>query len=268
MSAAELKMPLNEAKLTEKGDSRLVWYSNLFSEEEVFAGFRATTAFARQRFGPDVLTGANFSPHHLALCYGPIYQWVDLFKHQGMSMFWAEDYIFSVPEVPQVLSWMFAQMRCAAKYHHQPIHVYVMPHAPGQLPGFLRRNMVFSVGSGARHLDSFWVAPEERFTENYVAWSYADTFRVLHESIFDAAEVEKLQVGGKVRQARVALVTGKATDFNEARLLLDKAKDPFAGRCAMRRPSSIRRCAARTSRCSTWPCATPSTRWTSSPRTT
>jgi hypothetical protein len=232
IGAAELRMPPSEAKLTDKGDARLVWYSNLFSEEEVFAGFRATTAFVRQTFGPDVLTGANYSPHHLALCYGPIHQWVDLFKHQGMSMFWAEDYIFSVPEVPQVLSWMLAQMRCAVKYHQQPLHVYVMPHAPGQLPGFLRRNMLLSVGSGARHIDNFWVAPEERFTENYVAWPYTDTFRVLHESIFDAAAVEKLQVGGKVRPARVALITGKATDFNEARLLFDKAKDPFAGRCA------------------------------------
>jgi len=60
-----------------------------------------------------VLTGANYSPHHLALYYGPVFQWVDNFKHGGMSMHWAEDYIFSVPEAPssnpgsdlQVRSW-------------------------------------------------------------------------------------------------------------------------------------------------------------------
>ena len=56
---------------------------------------------------------------------------------------------------------------------------YVMPHAPGQEPGFLRRNMVLAVGFGARHIDNFWIGPEERFTENYVAWKYTDTFRVL-----------------------------------------------------------------------------------------
>ena len=91
--------------------------------------------------------------------------------------------------------------------------------------------MVLAVGFGTRSVDSFGVTPEERSTENYVSWKYRDTFRVLHESIFDAAEAEKLQAGGRVRPARVAVVIGKATDFNESRLLVDKAKDPFVGRC-------------------------------------
>lgn len=231
VTAKDLGVDPAGAKLTQKGDSRLVWYSNLFNEEERFAEFRGLTATAKQYFGADVLTGANYSPHTLCLCYGPIFQWVDLFKHNGMSMFWGEDYIFSVPEAPQILSWMFAQMRCGVKYNQQPIHFYVMPHAPGQEPGFLRRNMVLSVGYGARSIDSFGVAPEERSTENYVAWTYPDTFRVIHESIYDAAEAEKLQAGGKVRPARVAVVTGKATDFNESRVMVDKAKDPFLARC-------------------------------------
>src|SRR5207248_1936087 len=96
---------------------------------------------------------------------------------------------------------------------------------------FLRRNMVLSVGYGARHIDSFWVAPEERFTENYVAWPYRDHFRVLSESIYDSAEAEKLQAGGKVRPARVALVLSEATDFNESRFFVDKKEDPFAAQC-------------------------------------
>ena len=231
LTAKELGVDPAAAKLTKDGDPRLVWYSNLFNEEQRFAEFRSVTQVAKQQFGPAVMTGANYSPHHLALCYGPIFQWVDVFKHNGMSMFWAEDYIFSVPEAPQMLSWMFGQMRCGAKYNQQPIHFYVMPHAPGQEPGFLRRNMVMSVGYGARQIDSFGVSPEEQHTENYVAWTYPDTFRVIRESIFDSAEAETLQANGKVRPARVALITGKATDFNESRLLLDKSKDPFASRC-------------------------------------
>ncbi len=139
--------------------------------------------------------------------------------------------MFSVPEVPQIVSWSFAQMRCAAKYHNTPIHYYVMPHAPGQEPGFLRRNMVLAVGFGARHIDNFWVGPEERFTENYVAWKYKDTFRVLSESIYDSAEVEKFQATGKVRPAQVAIVMSKATDYNESRLMVPSAKDPFAAQC-------------------------------------
>ena len=189
------------------------------------------TKLAKELIGPHVLTGANYSPHHGCLYYGALYQWIDIFKHQGMNMFWAEDYLFSVPEPPQMISWSFAQMRCATKYHNTPIHYYVMPHAPGQEPGFLRRNMVLSVGFGARHIDNFWVGPEERFTENYVAWKYKDTFRVLSEAIYDSAEVEKFQATGKVRPAEVAILMSKATDYNESRLMVDRAKDPFAAQC-------------------------------------
>jgi hypothetical protein len=231
LGRADLGVEPAEAVLTRDGSPRLVWYSNLFNEEERFAAFRDLTQLARERIGPHVLTGANYSPHHLALYYGPVYQWVDIFKHQGMSLIWAEDYIFSVPEVPQIISWQFAQMRCGAKYHQTPIHFYVMPHAPGQEPGFLRRNLLLSVGYGAHHIDNFWIALAERYTENYVSWNYRDTFRVLHEAIFDTAEAEKLQAGGTLRPARVAVVTGKATDFNESRTLIDKARDPFARQC-------------------------------------
>ncbi|HVF09889.1 MAG TPA: hypothetical protein VNA16_03755, partial [Abditibacteriaceae bacterium] len=226
----DLGVAVDQAKLTKTGDPRLMWYSNLFNEEERFGVFRASTQAAKEAFGPEVLTGANYSPHHLALSYGPVFQWVDIFKHNGMSAFWAEDYIFSVPEVPQILSFMFAQMRAGTKYNKQPIHFYVMPHAPGQTPENLRRSMVYAVGAGAAHIDNFWVAPEENFTENFVAWGYDDSFRVLRESILDSGEVEKVSVGGTVRPGRVAVVLSKATDFNESRLQIDKAKDPFMKR--------------------------------------
>jgi len=227
----DLGVAPEKAQLVESGNSPPAWYSQLFNEEERFAHYRSLTAVARKQIGPQVLTGANFSPHHLALCYGPVYKWVDLFKHDGMSMFWAEDYIFSVPEVPQVISWMCAQMRCGVKYRRQPIHFYVMPHAPGQEPSYVRRNLLICIGNGVRHIDNFWVAPEENFTENYVAWGKLDSFRTLHEGIYDVAEAEPYRVGGTVRPARVAIVLSKATDFNESRFEVDPDKDPFLRQC-------------------------------------
>ncbi|MEQ8787647.1 MAG: beta-galactosidase trimerization domain-containing protein [Pirellulaceae bacterium] len=227
----ELGVAPEQAQLTIDGDPRLVWYSNLFNEEERFADFRARTQLVQRKLGKHVLSGANYSPHHLALYYGPVFQWVDIFKHGGMSMHWAEDYIFSVPEAPQIISWQFAEMRCGVKYRGQPIHFYVMPHAPGQKPGFLRRNLLTAVGYGARHIDNFWVGPEENFTENYVSWNYPETFRALSEAIYDTSEAEKLLDGGKLRANRVAVVIGKATDFNESRLMVDKSQDPLARRC-------------------------------------
>jgi hypothetical protein len=227
----QLGVAPGQAQLTLDGDPRIVWYSNLFNEEQRFADFRSRTQLVQRKLGKHVLAGANYSPHHLALYYGPVFQWVDIFKHGGMSMHWAEDYIFSVPEVPQIISWQFAEMRCGVKYHGQPIHFYVMPHAPGQKPGFLRRNLLTAVGYGARHIDNFWVAPEENFTENYVSWNYPETFRTLSEAIYDTSEAEKLLKGGKLRPNRVAVVIGKATDFNESRLMVDKSQDPLARRC-------------------------------------
>jgi hypothetical protein len=231
VTAQELGVAPDQAVLTPTGDPRLVWYSIKFNEEERFAFYRAMTELTKKLLGPEVLTGANYSPHHLILYYGPIYQWVDIFKYNGMSMFWAEDYIFSVPEVPQIISFMYAQMRCAIKYHHQPIHCYVMPHSPGQEPDFFRRNVLLSVGYGAAHIDNFWIAPAENFTENYVSWHYPKMFQAIHEAIYDTAEVEQIQHGGTVRPAKVALVTGRATDFNESRLNIDKNADPFAKQC-------------------------------------
>lgn len=231
VTAATLGMSPDQATLVQQGDPRLVWFSNLFNEEERFGVYRESTVVARESIGPQVLTGANYSPHHLALCYGPVFQWVDIFKHNGMSMFWAEDYIFSVPEAPQAMSWMLAQARCGVKYNGQPIHMYIMPHAPGQIAPLVHTDTLATIGYGGRHIDSFWVAPEERFTENYLAWGYNDTFRAIHDSIYDTAEAETLAHGGKLRPARVAVVIGKATDFNETRLLLPKSQDPLASRC-------------------------------------
>ena len=231
VTAADLGIAPSQAPLVQNGAARPMWYSNLFNEEKIFAQFRANSDYSRQLFGSHVLTGANYSPHHLALCYGPIYQWVDLFKHNGMSMFWGEDYVFSVPEAPQIFSWMLSQVRCGVKYNNQPIHFYIMPHAPGQEGGFLRKNTLMLIGYGGQHVDSFTVAPEENHTENYVAWGYDNTFKAIHESFYDSAEVEKLHKGGKFRPGRVAVVLSKATDFNESRLKLPKANDPLVGPC-------------------------------------
>ncbi len=208
----------------------LTWYSTLFSEKKAFEEFNLNTKAAEKAFGPNVWTGANYSPHGAPQYYGPIFQWVDMFKNKGMSAFWTEDYIFSVPESPQIISWMFATAHAGAKYHNTPIHFYVMPHAPGQVPGYLRKSMVYAVGSGSADIDSFWVGPAEAFTENFVSWAYPDVFKVLHESIYDAGEVEDISVSGKRRQSKVAVVLSKATDFNEKHLPVDPKSDPFAAK--------------------------------------
>jgi len=107
--------PYSNRGLTALGSP--AWFTQQFNEEERFAAYRAMTQRTKELIGPHVLTGANYSPI-MVLYYGPIYQWVDIFKQQGMTMFWAEDYVFSVPEVPQIVSWSLAQARCAVKYQN------------------------------------------------------------------------------------------------------------------------------------------------------
>jgi hypothetical protein len=220
------------AQLADRATNRRVgWYAQTFNEEERFGFYRDLTAQARALLGPQVETGANFSPHVMPMYYGPIYQWIDIFKHGGMSMYWAEDYVFSVPMPPQIVSWMLATVRCAVKYRDQKVHFYVMPHAPGQRADFLRRSMIYAPGAGVHQVNNFNVGPPERQTENFVAWDYTDTYRVLHESIYDTAEAEPLLAGAAVRPGRVAVLLSKATDHNERLAQTPKAQDAIMAHC-------------------------------------
>ena len=219
-------------KATFNANARLSWYSKIFSAHQRFEHYREMTHVAEQAYGPQVLTGANFSPHHGVAYYGSNLQWIDAFKHNAMTMFWTEDYIFSMGEPPQIFAFLLARAHCAVKYNKQPIHMYVMPHAPAQDARNFRRNMLYAIGAGAKHIDNFWVAPQEQYSENYVSWGYTDTFRAIFESIYDTSAVEDLLIGSRRRAARVAIITGKATDINENNTRVDAKDDEFAARCA------------------------------------
>jgi hypothetical protein len=91
--------------------------------------------------------------------------------------------------------------------------------------------MIYAPGAGVNHVDNFWVAPPESFTENSVAWGSTDTFRAIHESIYDTAEAEPLLAGGTVRPGRVAVLLSKATDHNERLAQIPKAQDALMAAC-------------------------------------
>jgi hypothetical protein len=208
-----------------------------FADESTiaYADAAALTRFARKLFGPQVETGINYTPHFpMPQYYGEQATWVDIFKKgpDAMTMFWSEDFIFSVPQLPQTISWTYAVAQCAVKYNQQKIQMYILPHAPGQVPEFLRRNMVLSIGAGARYINMFCVAPAQVFSENYVSWRYPDTFRVIHESIYDSAEAEPYQINGTLRPGRVAIVRSHATEANESKLVVNPKTEPFMKQCA------------------------------------
>ena len=233
LTQQDLHVVPEQATLT--GNHRLQWYAKLFSAEQRFAHYRRLTEVARSAFGPQVLTGANYSPHHDVMYFGNQLQWIDAFKHGAMSMFWTEDYIFFAPELPQTMSFLMSRARCAVKYRRQPIHMYVMPHAPGQPANYFRRNSLLSIGGGAEHIDHFWVAPQEEYSENYVSWQYDNTFQAIYESIYDTAAVESLLKDAQPRRARVAVITGKATALNEDSATVNINADKFLKMCHLTR---------------------------------
>ena len=84
LTRTELKIDPSQATLD--GNPRLSWYARQFGAEQRFAHYRNLTAVAKSAFGPQVLTGANFSPHHDVMYYGDHLQWIDAFKHRAMSI--------------------------------------------------------------------------------------------------------------------------------------------------------------------------------------
>ena len=142
--------------------------------------------------------------HHLVLYYGPIYQWVDIFKQNGMSMFWGEDYIFSVPEAPQIFSWMMSQVRCGVKYNQQPIHFYIMPHSPGNTPNAWRRQFHTALAHGAKVFNLFEFRPVQfAYTENYV--NSPDMYQAVRVAMHELGKYEDILQDGHVRPAQAAL---------------------------------------------------------------
>ena len=70
--------------MTPIGDPRLVWYSNQFNEEERFAAYRDMTKRGRRSLiGTHGSPGPTTRRTTAGLYYGPIYQWVDIFKHRA-----------------------------------------------------------------------------------------------------------------------------------------------------------------------------------------
>ena len=60
-----------------------------------------------------------------------------------------EDYVWQIPEFSvQVTGYLVSAFRAGAKYRNNPIHMYVMPHSPGNTP----RSSSSNVGCRLRYL--------------------------------------------------------------------------------------------------------------------
>jgi hypothetical protein len=203
------------AKLTkDTADGTNFYWSQLFQIDRGIDDLKARTEIVEHVLGTNVFTGANYAPHPY---YWPrVGQWVRLFRRHGMTMPWAEDWTFQVPEPSmQVSGYLCDVFRCAAKYENFPIQFYTMPHWPGQTPRDLTLSFYSALAHGNKVLNFFAAKPIYDYTENYVSWEARETWRTIRALVQDVGAADDIIWNGRVRPARVAILLSHATDIYE-----------------------------------------------------
>ena len=176
-----------------------------------------TLTDALRKHLPNAHIGANFSPHHGGgelTQLGEAYKWIDCFRKDGMTLPWAEDYIWQVPVgSPQMNSINLDLFRAGNRGKPgRKIMYYVMPHYPGNTPAMWRRLLHNAVGHGATILNLFefdpvWVA----YSENHVT-SY-DMYAAVLRALRELALYEDIIQTGAVRQAPAAMWFSETADI-------------------------------------------------------
>ena len=203
------------AKLSKDAkDGTNFYWSQLFQIDRGIDELKARTETVERVLGTNVFTGANYAPHPY---YWPdVGQWVRLFRRHGMTMPWAEDWTFQVPEVSmQVSGYLCDVFRCGAKYENLPIQFYTMPHWPGQTPRDLTLSFYSALAHGNKVLNFFAAKPIYDYTENYVAWEARDTWRTIRDLVRDVGVADQIIWNGRVRTAQVAVLLSHPTDISE-----------------------------------------------------
>ncbi|MBN9522243.1 hypothetical protein J0H58_27615 [bacterium] len=188
----------------------LYYYSQIAAREKGGKHYATGTAYLKSK---GVLTGANYSPHANFLVSEIDY--VRPFKLRAMSMPWAEDYAWQIAEFsPQVVGYLTSGLRCGAKYDDLPIHMYVMPHSPGQLPDEFRKSFYTAVGHGAKMVNYFCASPSAvGYTENYIDSYDLPMWKQVHACTHDAGVFEDYVMDGKVRPAKVGLLLSSVDEL-------------------------------------------------------
>ena len=197
-------------KYTTTKTDPLYYYSQIAAKEKGGAKYAAGTAYYKSK---GVLTGANYSPHANFLVTEIDY--IRPFKLKSMSMPWTEDYAWQIAEFsPQVVGYLVSGLRAGAKYDDLPIHMYVMPHSPGQIPSEFRLSYYCSIAHGARMINYFCASPSAvGYTENYIDSYDLKMWREVHKCTHEAGKFEDYILDGKVRPAKVGLLLSSVDEL-------------------------------------------------------
>lgn len=169
-----------------------------------------------RRHLPNAGIGANFSPHypqeHMFL--GEVFKWVSVFRADGMTLPWSEDYIWQVPVgTPQMNHINLDLFRAGLRHHpDRRIMYYVMPHMPNNTPNQWRRLFYGCLAHGMKVVDLFEFRPVHvAYTENHVDEPpmYAQVLRSFRElGLF-----EDIVQDGRVEAGQAALWFSETADI-------------------------------------------------------
>ncbi len=201
---------------------RLFYYARRYQQHYGVARLKERSDLLR-RYLPQAGVGANFSPHHGHPYLGETHKWITLFRQGGMTMPWSEDYIWQVPVGSQQMNFLGLDMfRAAVRDRPQAkIHVYVMPHWPGNTPSSWRRQFYGDLAHGMRSVDLFEFRPvQAAYTENYC--SLPAMYQTVRQAFHELASFEDIVQAGRPLPGAAALWCSDTAD------IWDDNSDPFA----------------------------------------
>ena len=204
--------PADAIKATQPG---IFYWSRRYQNHYGIQAIKQRTDILRKHL-PNAGIGANYSPHYPAehRYLGEVHKWVAIFREEGMTMPWSEDYIFQMPVATQQinninLDLLRAGVRGKPK---QKIHYYCMPHWPGQIPENWRRLFYGALGHGMQMVNLFEFRPVQvAYTENHC--SNPETYRTVLRSFRELGTFEDIIQSGRKRPAKAALWFSETGDI-------------------------------------------------------
>ncbi|MBI3410160.1 MAG: beta-galactosidase trimerization domain-containing protein [Planctomycetes bacterium] len=206
------KIQLNSKPETAKTNPELYYFSKIYGYRFGIKNLKDRTDILKKHL-PSAGIGANFSPHHASMYLGDTHQWMSLFREDGMTMPWGEDYIWQVPVGSQQMNFIMLDMFRAA-VRSKPgarIQYYVMPHTPGNTPDNWRRQFYGDIAHGAKILNLFEFRPvQAAYTENHV--SDPAMYQEVRKAIHELGRFENIVQDGQVMRAQTGLWFSEAAD--------------------------------------------------------
>ncbi|HPP08903.1 MAG TPA: hypothetical protein PK303_07280, partial [bacterium] len=194
----------------------LYYWSKRYQHDYGIQAIKQLTDTLR-KYLPNAGIGANFSPHHGGYEHsylGEVFQWINCFREDGLTMPWAEDYIWQIPVgSPQMNEINLDLFRAGLRGKpERKIHYYVMPHWPGNTPNMWKRQFYAAVSHGAKIINLFEFQPVYMaYTENHV--SSFDMYAMVLKSFREYGLFEDIVQQGSVRESDAGMWFSETADI-------------------------------------------------------